>query len=73
MLQCDIPLKASAPEKNFMESTQWRTVHGLKSVALHWTELSVSTYLCEEVLSQKMILKPSDRQTFQILPSLVPK
>jgi hypothetical protein len=22
MLQCDIPLKASAPEKNFMESTQ---------------------------------------------------
>jgi hypothetical protein len=72
-LQCDIPIQASAPEKVLWNLLNEEQYMGLKLVALHWTEFSASTYLCEEVLSQKTIPKPFDRQTFKILPSLVPK
>jgi hypothetical protein len=72
-LQCDIPLKASAPDSILWNLLNEEQYPDLKSVALHWTEFSVSTYLCKEVFSQKMIPKPFDQQTFKILPSLVPK
>jgi len=57
-LQCDILLKARAPEENLWNLLYEEQYPGLQLVALHWTEFSVSTYLCEEDFSQKKLPKP---------------
>lgn len=59
-LQCDIPLKARAPEKNLWNLLYEEQYSGLQSEALHWKEFSVSSYLYKEEFSQKKILKPFD-------------